>query len=194
MTTLILARHGETDWNRDGRWQGHADVDLNGTGREQARALAAELGDAPIEAVYASDLRRARETAVVLADAKGLPVQVDPRLREIDVGDWQGLTTAEIHERWPDHAGAWPPDDGKPFPGGETYEAMGERVVEALAEIARHHPDREVLVVLHGGPIRALLARSAGVTYAEQRRRRAHLANCDVLRIAVRDGEFTPLD
>ena len=181
MATLILARHGETDWNRDGRWQGHADRPLNELGREQAGALAATLADEPVAAVYSSDLRRARDTAAIVARTHGLGVEVDPRLREIE-------------RRYPGYVERWPPDDGKPFPRGETYAAMGERVVRALTEIAERHAEETVVVILHGGPIRSALAHAAGITYAEQRERRGHLANCDVLRIAVQEGAFTPVD
>ena len=194
MATLILARHGETDWNRDGRWQGHADRPLNELGREQAGALAATLADEPVAAVYSSDLRRARDTAAIVARTHGLGVEVDPRLREIDVGEWEGLTMREIERRYPGYVERWPPDDGKPFPRGETYAAMGERVVRALTEIAERHAEETVVVILHGGPIRSALAHAAGITYAEQRERRGHLANCDVLRIAVQEGAFTPVD
>src|SRR5438876_6792690 len=107
VTTLILARHGETDWNRDGRCQGHADPPLNERGREQALELAELLADEPIEAVYSSDLRRAHETARIVADRKGLDVIVDPQLRERDVGHWSGLTAAEIEERFPDQIRLW---------------------------------------------------------------------------------------
>src|SRR5690242_21947015 len=101
MTTLLLARHGETDWNRDGRWQGWADPPLNETGREQARELADQLRTTPYEAVYWSDLKSAHETAVIVAEPHGVPVVVDPELREIDIGERSGLTRAEIDERFP---------------------------------------------------------------------------------------------
>ena len=195
MTTLLLVRHGETDWNRDGRWQGHADTPLNERGREQARALAARLDGEPIAAVYASDLARARETAEIVAASLGLEVRVDPRLREIHFGGWEGLTSAEIEQRFPEEVARWRADDGaNAFAGGETYARMGERVVDALSEIAAAHPTQTVLVILHGGPIRGLLAHAAGITYGEQRRLRAHLANCDVVRVHVEEGLFTPLD
>ena len=195
MTTLILVRHGETDWNRSGRWQGHADAPLNDRGRDQARALADELLDAHVAAVYASDLRRARETAEIIADRLGRPVEIDPRLREVDVGGWAGLTTAEIEARFPDSVARWyRGDPGHAFEGGETYAAMGERVVAALADIAARHPGEQVVVVLHGGPIRALLAHAGGITYAEQRNRREHLENCEFIRVAVRDGVFRGID
>jgi alpha-ribazole phosphatase len=195
MTTLLLVRHGETDWNRDGRWQGHANTPLNERGREQARALAAELDGEPIAAVYASDLDRAQQTAEVIAASRGLDVRTDPRLREIHFGGWEGLTTAEIEVRYPDQVARWRADDGSnAFAGGETYAQMGERVVRALSEIAAAHPAETVVVILHGGPMRGVLAHAAGVTYGEQRRLRAQFANCDVIRVDVEDGVFTPVD
>lgn len=195
MTTLILVRHGETDWNRDGRWQGHADAPLNNRGREQARTLTDELGGEDVAAVYSSDLSRARETAEIVAAPLGRPVTVDVRLREVDVGGWSGLTTAEIQARFPDEVARWRNGDPRhTFDGGESYAAMGDRVVAALEEIAARHPDDQVLVVLHGGPIRALLAHAAGISYEEQRHRREHLDNCGFVRVAVRDGVFTGVD
>jgi alpha-ribazole phosphatase len=195
VTTLLLARHGETDWNRDGRWQGHTDTPLNERGREQARALADEVAGLRIAAVYSSDLARAAETAEVVADRLGVPVRRDPRLRELHLGGWEGLTTPEIEERYPNEIARWRADDGSTAVAGrETYAQMSERVVAALTEIAAAHPSDNVLVVLHGGPIRGLLAHAAGITYREQSRLRAHLANCDVVRVAVDDGIFTPLD
>jgi broad specificity phosphatase PhoE len=195
VTTLILVRHGETDWNRDGRWQGHADEPLNDRGREQARALADELGGEDVAAVYSSDLSRARETAEIIAARLARPVDVDARLREVHIGGWSGLTTAEIEARFPDEVARWHGEDpGHTFDGGESYAAMGERVVAALEEIAARHPEEQVLVVLHGGPIRALLAHAAGITYEEQRHRTEHLDNCGYVRIAARDGVFSGVD
>ena len=101
MTTLLLARHGETEWNREGRWQGWADPPLNETGREQARALREQLRETPFDAVYSSDLRRAHETAEIVAAPHGVPVIADEGLREIDVGSWSGLTRAEQEARFP---------------------------------------------------------------------------------------------
>ena len=139
MTTLLLARHGETEWNREERFQGHADPPLNETGREQAAALAEELAAEPVEAVYSSDLRRASETAEIVGARLGLPVEQNRGLREIDVGSWQGLTRAQI--------------DGRPW-DGETYEQHAERVTGALRAIAGRHPKARVLVVSHGGTLR----------------------------------------
>jgi probable phosphoglycerate mutase len=196
VTTLILVRHGETDWNRDGRWQGQADAPLNERGREQARALADELAGEPVDAVYASDLSRARETAeIIAARLDREPVEVDRRLREVHVGGWSGLTMAEIEDRFPADFERWRAGDpAHAFSGGETYAAMGERVVDGLAEIASRHPDGHVVVVLHGGSIRGALAHAAGVTYAEQSRRRKHVGNCGFVRVTVRDGVFAGID
>src|SRR5437667_11321226 len=102
MTTLLLARHGETDWNREGRWQGWADPPLNEAGREQARALAEQLRTMPFDAVYSSDLRRAHETAEIVGRPHHVPIRVDRDLREIDIGSWSGLTRAEIDVQFPD--------------------------------------------------------------------------------------------
>src|SRR5512133_1433936 len=102
MTELLLVRHGETNWNRERRFQGHADPPLNDAGREQARELAETLAGEGIDAIYTSDLQRARETAEILAARFGSEVVALRELREIDVGDWQGLTWPEIEERHPD--------------------------------------------------------------------------------------------
>ncbi|MBW8879707.1 MAG: histidine phosphatase family protein [Acidobacteria bacterium] len=146
MTTILLARHGETDWNRDGIWQGWADPPLNDTGRAQARELAEQLRTTPFDAVYSSDLRRAHETALIVAEPHEVPIVADPGLREIDIGPWSGLTRAEIEERFP---------DGK-RPGGETREQHATRVLEAVERIAREHPGERILLVTHGGTMRAL--------------------------------------
>ncbi len=146
MTVLLLARHGQTDWNRDGIWQGQADPPLNAVGRRQAQALAEKVCRWPVEAVYASDLRRARETAEIVALALGLPVICDPSLREQDVGSWTGLTGEEIARRFP----GWEYHDGEP------REAFQARVVEAADRIARAHRGSTALVVAHGGVLRAL--------------------------------------
>jgi probable phosphoglycerate mutase len=147
-TRIILARHGETDWNRERRWQGHSDRPLNDTGRQQAEALAAQLAGEPIAAVYSSDLMRAHETARLVANELGLDVVAIPGLRERRFGSWEGLQDVEVERQFPGALG--PPD-------GETREEMKRRVLESLKAIAASHPERTVLVVSHGGPIKAVL-------------------------------------
>ena len=159
-TRLLLARHGETDWNRVGRWQGHADPPLNETGRRQAAGLADRLAGDGIAAVYSSDLARARETARTVAHRLRLGVVEDPALREIDVGSWSGLTRAHVAERFPEGYARWL--EGEIGHDGETREQLAGRVVGAARTIAGRHAGETVLVVTHGGVIRALRRHAAG--------------------------------
>jgi 2,3-bisphosphoglycerate-dependent phosphoglycerate mutase len=188
VTTIHLARHGETDWNRDLRWQGHADPPLNDVGREQARVLAESLAATGLTAVYSSDLRRAFDTAGIVAARLGLPVTVDPRLREIDVGSWEGFTLAEIADASPEAVVRWEQHGEHTWEGGETHDQMFARVRAAVRAIAERHDGEEVLVVAHGGPIRALKALAAGLDYPRDRRSVPRTANAEVFVIAVRDG------
>jgi len=146
VTTLILARHGETDWNRNGIWQGHGDPPLNALGREQAAALAERLHGSGLQAIYSSDLKRATETAEFVSRATGLAVMRHAGLREVDVGSWTGLTLAEIAERFP----------GMEHHDGEPHETFDARVLATLTEIASRHSDERVIVVTHGGVVRSL--------------------------------------
>ncbi|MGH2934268.1 MAG: histidine phosphatase family protein [Gaiellaceae bacterium] len=140
MTTLLLVRHGETDWNAERRWQGHTDVPLNERGREQARALGEEIASAGrVDAIYASDLSRAHDTARIIAARLGVPVVVDRDLREIDVGSREGLM-GDIDRPW----------------DGEPHEAHAERILRAVHRIAERHPGERVLVVTHGGSLRRI--------------------------------------
>jgi len=187
VTTILLARHGETDWNREGRFQGHADPPLNRTGRAQAVDLSAALMAEQLSAVYSSPLRRALETAEVLAASHGLePVPVDD-LREVDVGSWSGLTRAEVEERFPAQFARWL-DYGQGWEDGETYEEMGRRAVDALLLLAAAHDGERVLAVTHGGPIRAAFAFADGTTHAEARRLGPRIGNTFVAELAVADG------
>jgi len=191
VTTLLLARHGETDWNNERRWQGHADRPLNVRGREQARELAESFAGRHVDAVYASDLPRAHETAQIVAAQLGLPVTADAALREVDVGDWSGLVHSEIETRYPDGFRRWQ-EGGHGWDGGESYEEMGVRVVAALLEIASRHPGETVLVVSHGGAIRACQAAAAGLPDAEFRRATKGTAtpNCHVVEFVVAEGRL----
>ena len=174
MTTILLARHGETDWNRENRWQGWADPPLNDAGRAQARALAEQLQETPFDAVYSSDLRRAHETAEIVAAPHGVPVISDPGLREIDVGSWSGLTHAEIEERFP----------GGERPDGETREQHLERVLQAAERIARANPNRRILLVTHGGTMRALRGHTTDEPFHP-------IPNCGVLELHFRDDRLS---
>jgi probable phosphoglycerate mutase len=187
VTTILLARHGETDWNSERRWQGHDDQPLNEAGRTQARELAESLAGRRVDAVYSSDLSRAHETARIVADRLGLPVGVDVGLREVDVGDWAGRVHSEIEEIDPEGYKRWR-DGGKGWNGGESYEQMGERVVATVLRIATSHPGGTLLVVTHGGSIRACRATAAGLEYAASRVSAiGSMANCEVAELVVAD-------
>jgi 2,3-bisphosphoglycerate-dependent phosphoglycerate mutase len=176
MTTLLLARHGETDWNRELRIQGSSDIALNELGREQARALAEELADVPLDAIYASDLSRARATAAAVAATHGLDVALDSRLRERSFGSWEGLTREDI---------ATFPEGSRH--DGESDEQVRARVLEAVQEIARAHPGQQVLVVSHGGALNTLWHHALGV-------RVERWENCAVYKLAIRDDGFAEID
>jgi broad specificity phosphatase PhoE len=149
-TRVLLVRHGESEWNADGRWQGHADPPLSALGRAQARDAAAHIGR--VDAVVASDLRRAMETAVVLAQHLGIgPVLVEERLREADAGEWTGLTRPEIERAWPGYLEA-----GRRPPAFERWERVAERAQAALVDLGARHPDASVLAVSHSGVVRFL--------------------------------------
>ena len=131
MTTILLARHGESDWNRERRWQGHADRPLTERGREQAQDLAERLNGIRLDGIYSSDLTRARETARVVADRRSMNVEEVAALSEVDVGSWSGLTRDEAQKRFPEDFARWR-DGGTGWQDGETYEQMSERVLAAV--------------------------------------------------------------
>lgn len=163
-TRILLVRHGQSEWNAAGRWQGQQDPPLSELGRRQARAAAAGLGD--LQAVFASDLQRALETATIIASALGvLPVLVDAGFRERCAGEWEGLTRAEIQRDWPGyldspadaHAGFASGGPRRP-PSWESDESVVERALAALHRVRDHVGDGHVLTVTHGGLIYALEA------------------------------------
>jgi probable phosphoglycerate mutase len=193
-TTIVLARHGETDWNRERRFQGHADMPLNEVGRAQAAALAAQLEGEPFSSVYTSPLRRAAETAEIVAARLGVGVRPHPALKEVDVGSWSGLSEQEVEARYPEGYARWLENRAAGWHDGETYEELAARVVAGLHEIAREHADEHVLAVTHGGPIRSARAVALGLSGDEIHRRMAPLVNCATCRIAVRDGNLEAVD
>lgn len=178
-TTIVLVRHGETDWNRDHRVQGHTDVPLNEEGRRQARALSGLLDGHVFDAVYSSDLSRALETATILAEPRLLAVRTLESLREKNFGTWEGLTDVDVHERF-----------GDPGPGGwgdaETADEMAARTVGVLLGIGDDHGGETVLVITHGGPMRAAL-RHCG---ADDGR----IGNCELVRVVVENGTMRRVD
>ena len=193
MTTIFLARHGESDWNVEKRFQGHSDRPLTERGRKQARALADLVGAEKIDAVYTSPLSRARETAEIVAARAGLEPVALPDLREVDTGSWSGLSRADVEARFPEGFARWR-SGGSGWEDGETYEEMAERVIGALRTIAEGHPDGRVLVISHGGPIRAIHAAAEGVAIDDYRRLRPVEPNARLSTVAVENGRLTRLD
>jgi broad specificity phosphatase PhoE len=192
VTTLLLVRHGETDWNRDGRWQGHSDTPLNELGRRQARELADTLDS--VDVVYASDLARARETAEILAARLGIEVRLDERLRERSFGAWEGLTMEEIERRFREAHERWRAGEGFGADDAESFEDFAERVRSFLGDVLDRHPQETVLVVSHGGSIRVIHALASGLDYVQDHRSIPAVANCVVARYEARDGKLAPID
>lgn len=191
MATLLLARHGETEWNATQRWQGFTGPPLNGLGARQAQELADKLAQTGIDAIYSSDSTRAIETAEIVARPRGLPVRQDERLREVNFGEWEGLTRDEINERYSGAFREWDACKLAAPIGGETDLQMAQRVIEALHEIAAAHADERVLVVTSGGPIRAAQAHAEGVDQALARLHFRRAANCAVYEVQVKASSFT---
>ena len=150
MTRLLVVRHGQSEWNATGHWQGRADPPLTDEGRRQSIAATGALGS--FDAVVASPLLRAVETATIIAERLGIgPVPTDPDLMERDAGEWQGLTRVQIQEQWPGYL-----EDGRRPPGYEPDDAMLARVRSGLDRIAGRVGDGDVLVISHGGVVYAL--------------------------------------
>jgi len=190
-TTIVLVRHGETDWNRESRFQGHADTPLNEDGRSQAQELAKLLVAEPVTALYTSPLRRASETAEILAATLGVEARALEALREIDVGAWEGLTIDEVRERYPERLDE---DWRSGWEDGETYDELERRVVPALVELGSRHDGGHVVGVTHAGPIRAAIAASMGLAYDDARPLIGPLENCALFRFAIRDGKLERVD
>ena len=158
MTKIVFVRHGQTEWNLAMRYQGHTDIQLTKLGILQAKCVADRLKSEPFSAIYSSDLIRAKDTASAIADYHQTTVTVNPMLREISFGDWEGLSYDKIHSRWPSEIDQFFRAPGEVvIPGGETFQALQKRVESALQKIVLAHQDETVAVVSHGGTIRAAL-------------------------------------
>jgi broad specificity phosphatase PhoE len=159
----VLIRHGQSTWNREHRIQGQLDPPLSELGRRQATLLGARLGERRFAGLYASDLKRAFETAEVVGAAVHLEPEPRSSLREVFLGEWEGLTTEEIAARYPEAWASWVEDpDWDVVPGGEGEAAFDRRVAAALDDILRLHPQGDVLVVTHGGVIQVALHHIVG--------------------------------
>jgi alpha-ribazole phosphatase len=154
---LFLVRHGQTDWNLAQRFQGQSGIPLNETGRQQAVALADRLAGERFDVIYSSDLQRAHETANIIAKGK-FEVKTDARLREVDFGDWQGLTYNAIKETHPDALTAWENNAYRNAPpNGETLGELTARVQSMLNDLLENCKGKNVLLVAHGGMLQSLV-------------------------------------
>jgi broad specificity phosphatase PhoE len=181
---LLLARHGESLWNAERRFQGATDIALSDRGRAQAEALARGLRGYRVRAAYVSPYRRAVETAERALRGTGVPLVIDEELRELSLGEWEGCTVEEVRARDGDPYVAWlrAPHDCPP-PGGEPLPVVSERVQAALARIAAAHPaGDDVLVVAHGGVISVYACYLLGCSFNDLWRLRVDNASLTVVR------------
>lgn len=189
MTHFFLTRHGETVWHAENRYAGRTDVALTERGLSQARALARWAATARIDAILCSPLSRSRLTAHPAAEATGLPLTEDARLREVDFGAGEGLTRAEMRTAFPDRLDAFLRDPvADHLPDGEDPRAAARRASDCLADTARRLPEARVLVVAHSTLLRLLLCRELGIPLSAYRRVLPSLGNGTLTELTRRDG------
>jgi len=163
-TNIYLVRHGETDWNRDRRYHGSTDLEMNQRGLDQIRTLAGRFAGKRFDAAYSSSLGRARKTAEAVIGDRDIPIAVEPGLAELGFGSWEGLNHADLVEREASTYFDWlaDPIDRSP-PGGESVGEMARRVNAAIRRMVEAHPDGSVLAATHAGPIRVILCDALGL-------------------------------
>ena len=167
MTEFWLIRHGQTDWNLTGRWQGQSEnaPGLNNTGRAQALAILDLLPNAKFSAIYSSDLLRARQTAELIADPLGLTIIFEPRLREMNLGIWEGMLSSDIEAQYPHELAERARD---PFhtraPQGESPSDMTPRVISVVDEIAKERADKPAIIVSHGVALAIIICHARGIS------------------------------
>ena len=189
ITTVSLIRHGESVWNASRRWQGFAPVPLNEVGFAQAAEAGEILRHAGVHRIISSDLLRTRQTADTINTILQVPIEHDARLREINVGSWQGLTLDEIMQWDPVNYQIFhdAPAPQRSFPNGESYTQLSERMSQVIREAVQQHPGEHLLLVSHGGSIRAAVIGLIG-KHIEQ-----SVHNCSITRLTFQD-EWSLLD
>jgi broad specificity phosphatase PhoE len=189
---LLLARHGETEYNHEWRFQGRTDLELNRVGRQQAERLRRRLSLEKIDLIYTSNLRRAVETAEIIARGRGLRVSPRENLAEIDFGEFEGMTYDEIVERYPE----WRPSDYDfTAYGGESLGQLGQRIRAFYKELRSHNPaDADILVIAHSGPLCVLLCRLLGMDVETWRRFRLAPASLTIIEDVEREPVLTLLN
>lgn len=184
---LLLVRHGQTDWNLEGRYQGASEVPLNATGREQAERVAAELATVEIDAIYCSPLSRSLDTAWTIARRQGMEPRIDPRLREIDLGKWEGMLASRISEEYSELHRRWleDPRSLRP-PGGETIGEVHDRVISAVEEMVARHHGATLCVVTHKTAIVVIRCHFLGLDLPTEMGKMPPNAACESLEVALR--------
>lgn len=190
MTELIIIRHGETEWNAEGRIQGHQDVLLNERGRNQAEAAATRLEGEPVDAIYCSDLRRAMQTAEPIADAVKTAIVADSRLREWKLGVLEGMVPAEARVKEPEaYRIYFERDPEVEVPGGESIRCRSERATVCVQEILNEWPNGRVIAVTHGGILDDLYRFAKGI--ALDAKRDWKLYNCGINTLRIESGRWS---
>ena len=165
MTRLLLVRHGKTEWNETGRYQGCSDTCLSSTGREEAEAVRQRLAAEKIDVIYCSDLERAVRTAQIIASGRDVRLVTCKELREIDFGEFEGLTFVEVGQRYPDNDWWTARDAAQKLPRGESVSQLAARVDQFIAVcLGKHTEEETILVVAHGGSLRTLVCRLLGLS------------------------------
>ena len=181
---LLLVRHGETQWNREGRALGRGEQRLTDAGREQASAVARVLSRENIEAIYSSPLKRALETAKTIGLVLGLPVNISEELVEVDAGELEGLTSEEMRTRNPDFMALWDRDPGNTvMPGGESLSQVQERIWRLAQCFMRERPEANVAAVSHNFPIQTVICKALGLPLSAFRNLRVDLASISALEL-----------
>jgi broad specificity phosphatase PhoE len=189
---LLLARHGETEYNREWRFQGHSDLELNRAGRRQAERLRHRLSREQLDVIYTSNLKRAAETAEIIARGRGLRVAPRENLAELDFGRFEGLTHDEIVKSYPD----WEPSNSSFADyGGESLEQLGQRIKAFEKELRSDNPaDTDILIIAHSGPLRVLLCALLGMDVVNWRRFRLAPASLTIVEDVEREPVLTRLN
>ncbi|MBF6613094.1 MAG: histidine phosphatase family protein [Chloroflexi bacterium] len=195
-TYVYLVRHGETEWNRSHRFQGQLDVPLSEVGRKQAEAVADWLARQSVNftAIYTSDLKRASQTAQAIGDRLGITPQPARALREIHVGEWQGLSVDEVEAGYPGQINEWADRvDSFTLPGGESIPQVQERVFAFYRKVTQQHDGQAIIVVSHGAALAALIAAIHNWELVETwRTRRARMGNTGVTAISIECATGNP--
>jgi alpha-ribazole phosphatase len=181
---ILLVRHGETDYNKKLRYQGHLDIDLNETGYDQAQKISKRISTKEIDEIYSSDLKRARNTAELIAAPHNQKVRSREGLREINVGDWEGLNYDDLNKQYPELSRKWFDNPASVrLPGGEMLSEFQTRVVDSFEEIIDSSKGEKIVVTAHGGTIRVWLAHLLKVPLNKNRQIEIHNTSLSIVKV-----------